>query len=540
MRKYVWVCAALALAVLVTACGGGGKGPSSDTASTGGAGSSKTYRELRLGMGTWAGGLDWIKVPWGPPQLLEALVAPNLVEAEPNGTVRKSGYMASNRQLNPTTYVYKLKPGIKFSDGTPVTASDVVFSLKRNVVGKEAWMKSYWEDVASIDSRGPSTVVVKLKHPDAVWQDIMSVSSPITERAQAEKVGEAALGTPGHLEIGAGPWKFDSFTPESQVRLSRNPYWTGPTQPATEIVVNVFKEESTMALAMRSGGIDGAFLYSSRKLFANIPGTRQLEAPGGNLAMLQMNTTVAPFDDVHVRRAIAYATDTKGIVNALYHGTSGAAEDVTIAPNSLFAGLGSASEVNAALGTVPKYDFSLASAKQELARSQYPHGFSTKVQALTNEPSMVAVAQIVASDLAKIGIKAEVQEIPPDENASMYGKKLDIWANEYGSTYPDPESLMSDLLPPSQINLHAFGLNDANYRNAEVDKLQAQELETLQPSKRLQLIGKLLGIVATEVPYVPLYTHAMFAALSTKYVFPNFSNWITSTPSWVLDIKLAS
>jgi peptide/nickel transport system substrate-binding protein len=535
MRKCLCAGAMLALMVVLGGCGSS-KGQASNATSDA-SGSSKPYAELRWGSAAWPGPLNTTNNTWAYPASIESLVVQNLVEFESSGNAKPGPLTSSIEHPNPTTYVYNLKQDAKFSDGKPVTVGDVLFSLNRNIHGKEAVWTGVWNDVSSVSARGSHAVVIKLERPDAVWADVMGFTSQVIEKAQAERVGEKALGTPGNMPIGSGPWKFDSYQPEASVHLSRNPYWTGAPQPAEKITITIFKSEATMALALRSGAIDGAFSLLSPKTFANIPGIRHLTASGSFLAMFQINTTRAPFNDVHVRRAIAYATDTKGMINALYPGT--AVEDPTISPTSLFSGLGTASQVNEALNTLPKYNFDLAAAKRELAQSAYPHGFTTKVQALSGEPGMVAAAQILVSDLAKIGVKASVQELANDAEGEIYNNKMTILANEYYSVYPDPEGLISSLLPPSEIRPPGAGLNDANYRNSEVDKLLPEELEAVNPTRRLQLITKLLKAEGSDVPYVPLFTHDMLGALSEKYVFPKFSNWTVLFTPWALNVKSA-
>ncbi|HEV7941635.1 MAG TPA: ABC transporter substrate-binding protein [Solirubrobacteraceae bacterium] len=534
MRKLIWTCSAVVLVVGVAACGGGGK--VTNSASGEGAGSTKQYAELRWGTESFPGPLNIDNNLWGQAFQLSALAIQSLVEFEPNGHVEPS-LASSIEHPNQTTYVYHLRSGVKFSDGKPLTVEDVLFSLQRNITGKESQTKTFWADVASISGRGNSTVVIKLKRPSPFWESILAFSGQIIEKAQAEEVGEKALGTAGHLPIGTGPWKFDSYKPEVSVQLSRNPYWTGPKQPANKITISLFKEESAIALALRSGAIDGTFQILSLKPFANIPGTRLITAPGANEIYAGMNTTTPPFNDVHVRRAIAYATDVKGMVNNLFPGAGN--EDVTMAPPSVLASLGSESEVNDMVSALPHYEFNLAAAKRELEKSAYPHGFATKVQAVAGEESPIIAAQILSHDLGKIGIKASVDEVPLDAYSGLYGNKVTIWPNEFLAEYPDPEALMSCLLPPSQIGTASAGCNIANYNSPKVNKLETQESETTDQSKRLQLMKELLQTVGTEMPYRPLYTHDAFVQLSNKYVFPGFSNWTLYSRPWALDVKLA-
>jgi peptide/nickel transport system substrate-binding protein len=536
MRKYLCASVALVLALAIAGCGGS-KGKAGETASHRDAGSSKSYAELRWGMPTFPGTIDFYKTPYGQTFAAESLAVQGLMEFEPDGKV-KPGLASSVEQPDPTTYIYHLK-SVKFSDGAPMVASDVVFSLDRNIDGKEAWTKSYWTDVVSISAPNDSTVVVKLKRPSAIFQDIVAFSSPVMEKASAERMGEQALGTPGHMPIGTGPWKLDSYKPEANVQLSRNPYWVGPRPPAEKVSLEFFKTEAALALALRSGAIDGASEYVSPKTFANIAGTRKLTAPGGTVMLMVANTMRPPFNDVHVRRAIAYATDVKGMIGVLYpHGE--AAVDPTIMPASLFSNLGSQSEVSQTLATLQKYEFDLSMAKQELAKSAYPHGFTTPIEVAQVNESGIAAAQILAADLAKIGVKANVKELTAGQEVAWLTGKVTLAVVNTGTVYDDPEGIMSTRIAPGQIYPPGGGQNIANYRNPEVDKLLAESVETLNRQRRLQMVGKLLGIMNSEAPYWPLYSPATLSTLSEKYVFSGFSYWSMYFSPWALNVKLAS
>lgn len=519
------------LAVVLAGCGGGGTG-STKVASSSEEGSSKSYAALHWGESPFPGALDWQKTLWAQVAQIESLVTQDLVEYEPNGTL-KPGLASSIENPTPTTYVYHIRTGVKFSDGKPLTVADVVYSLEQNFVGKESEMKSFWSNVASVSAQGGSAVVVKLKQPDAIWPDIIAFSSQIYEKAAAEKVGEKSLGTPAGPLVGTGPWKIDSFTPQTSVQLSRNRYWTGPTPPAEKVTITFFKSEGPMALALRSGEIDGASWYNAPKLFLNLPGSRTLSPkPRVVTTYLGMNVNQPPFNDVHVRRAIAYAADTEGMIKALFP-AGVASTDKTVVPADLFSGFPS-TQVNEMLDGLPQYGFDLAAAKRELAKSAYPHGFSTEVQALSTESVLVETAEIVASDLAKIGIKATVHEVQPSEVPSLEGDKVKLEVAERGAIYPDPEAAMSVILPPSDLEL-----NYAGWKNTEADKLIEEQSKILDPTRRLQMLGKLLRIVNTEVPYVALYSNGEFASLSNKYVFPRFSEFVNLFTPWALNVKLA-
>lgn len=537
MRKHVRASVGLLLALIIAGCGAGKGG--TDNAAGGGAGSSKSYPELRWGLeGGFPVAIDCVKICYGQSSTIESLVAQGLMEFEPDGKVKR-GLAESVEQPNPTTYVYHLKSA-KFSDGKPLTAADVVFSLERARSGKESVVKSEWADVASISASNGATVVIKLKRPSATFQDLVAADGHVIERRAAEESTEKALGTPGHMLIGTGPWKFDSYKSEVGLQLSRNPFWTGLRQPADKIGIHIFQSEASMALALRSGAIDGVDEYVSPKPFADIPGARRFSAPGEQTVLAFTNTKHAPFNDVHVRRALMYATDYKGMVAALYP-PGGASVDSSIVPDSLLANLGSKAEVDRMIAALPKYEFNLAKAKQELAKSVDPHGFSTTIEVTQGWETGVAASQILSSDLAKIGIDAPVHETSAAEETKwLTGKGTGISLTDAGVYYPDPLNLIEQRLGPNQIYPLGAGVNVANYRNPDFDKLLSEAGETLNKHRRLRMIGGLLRIAAIEVPDWPLYSPGLFATLSDNYVLPGFSYWTQLFGPWALNVKLAS
>jgi peptide/nickel transport system substrate-binding protein len=526
--------AALVLAVSVAACGSN-KGAS--TASHSEEGSSKPYPELRWGTYAFGSKLELRKELGEATAMIEGEAVQGLEAVEPDGKL-KPALASSIEQPNSTTYVYHLKPGVKFSDGKPLTIADVLYSLKLDL-GNESAVKGFWEDVSSVSPQGSSAVVIKLKRPNTLWPEYLSLSDQIVEKEAAEqRGGEKTLGTNTNLPVGTGPWKFDSFTPEVGVKLSRNPYWAGTRQGPERLDYIVFKTEASEGLALRSGAIDGASGYSSPKQFLNIPGARELTAPGVALTFLEMNTSTKPFDNVHVRRAIGYAVNVQGMLKALFP-PGYASEQTTFAARSLFAHLGSAAEVNAMLASLPKYAFDLAAAKRELAKSPYPRGFSTTLQVGTGEPEQLGAAEIVISDLTKIGIMVKIHEFSASEYPDLFTGKFEIWLQNYQNIYPDPEAMFSLLLSPSQINPPGSGLNGSRYRNDEVSKLLLTQREALDPKQRLQEIGKLLKIAGEDEPYAVLFTPDDALALSDKYVFPSFSPWISLYGPIGMGVKLA-
>lgn len=529
MKKFLLVGAMLALTLALAACGGGSSSGGSSTSS--GTASAEPFPELR-----WASTpvrrADVVTSFDGATQALVAPVAEGLMSFDAEGKV-VPGVADSVDQTNPTTYVYHLKPGLKFSDGKPVTIEDVVYSLERNR-GEDSQSAVNFENVASIKAQGEDSVVVKLKHADVTWINVPAYSGQIIEKAAAVKGGEDKLGTPSNLPIGSGPYKFASFSPDQGATLEVNPYWKGEKPAAQKVTVTFLKDDSALALAMRSGEVDGSFV-GTKGLF-EFPGVQLLSTAGAGQTTISLNTIQPPFDDIHVRKAIAYATDREGMVQAVIDGAGEVSE--TLTPYSLYGNIAPVDQVKEAFSTLPKYDFDLAAAKREMAKSKYPDGFTTTYQ---SEPGSVKIGQILAPDLAQIGIKLKIEQLTESGYLEkLYGPrdKIALMVDGFASTYPDPSSLMNAWLAPEQAKVN--GLNSANWKNAEVGRLLEAQSKTSDGNKRLEMITQIFQLMKEDVAYIPLYTQEQFMAVSDDFVYEDFSFWTSHYAAWPLLVKKAS
>jgi peptide/nickel transport system substrate-binding protein len=162
-------------------------------------------------------------------------------------------------QTNPVTYVYHLRPGVKFWDGNPMTSADVVYSLdyERNPKAPNG-SAVFFTNVKSIAAEGPYTVVVTLDHPDAGWKYTLSYEGAVFEKKFAQ-AHQGTLGNPGVLIEATGPWQLTSYDPTRGMELAANPHWWGGKVPVQHISVRFYSSETSEALAMRAGEIDVAF-----------------------------------------------------------------------------------------------------------------------------------------------------------------------------------------------------------------------------------------------------------------------------------------
>jgi peptide/nickel transport system substrate-binding protein len=450
-----------------------------------------------------------------------------------HGGVLKPWLARSVTQPNLTTYVYHLRPGVKFWDGTELTSADVVNTWNYLRAPKASTAYTY-AAVKSIKAPDPSTVVVVLKHPDPDWAwDTTNDQTAVFEKA-FQHAHKTTYGQPGTLVMGTGPWIPTSLDPTTGIDYKANPHWWGGPVAIQELQFKFFSDENSEALAFRSGAIDVTFRVDNPAAFVAAANTKlRLNTPSLAELTFGMNVNAAPWNDIHVRRAVAYAVNRAGLVHA--DGGYASPLETIILPQQLRV-IASASQVQSLLGSLPQYPYSLARAKQELAQSKYPNGFTFELDAppYANIPT---IDQALAGELAKIGITAKVVNVSFAKwDNEITGPKAKKPASTGGFFFfPDPSD--ANVMLGSQFNEAGQCCNVANYTSPTMDALLLAGTSTTSAAKRFAVYKKILKQVATDLPYVTLFTPAYPMALSDKFTWPGFDVFSVFSPSWPLQIR---
>jgi peptide/nickel transport system substrate-binding protein len=438
---------------------------------------------------------------------------------------------SSVTQPNATTYVYHLRRGVKFWNGDPMTSADVVNAL--DYYRKPgSYVSTEIAPVKSVVAAGPYTVVVTLKNSYAPWSAETTGQFPVFEKKFQDE-HSATMGRPGVLIMGTGPWEIDSFDPTTGLELSANPHWWGGTVPVKHISVKLFASETSEALAFRGGEIDVADDVLNPKAFKSTSGGSIVSTPAFAEGYFGMNVHQAPWNDIHVRRAVAYALDRPDIIAAL---GNNAQPVTTLIPPAELDRLGPTSQVSALINALPSYPYNLAKAKQELAESAYPHGFTATTQTITFA-SYTPVNEAVAGDLAKIGINLKLKTIGFTQYLAFASGNKSAIGGLYATmnvTNPDPDSFPSALL--GSVNIADGGYDWANYDPPLIDTLIKAGETTQGSAQRLTIYGQMLKTLATDVPYVPLYVEDYNVALSSQFTWPDY-NVYTQDGAFELNIK---
>ncbi len=446
----------------------------------------------------------------------------------------KPALAESWQQVDARTYVFTLRDGVTFHDGSPLTADDVVYTITWHLDPDNAsQLAAFFASVDSVEATGEREVTIRLKQPDAQFlQSLAHMSGFIMKKDQLAANPET-FGTPDVLPVGTGPYRLVEFVPDERIVLERYEDYWGEKGVVRRIVIRPIPDPQTRLLAMQNGDIDGTFdvPISEVDQWERLENARVVTAPSLGVYLLTLDQKTPPFDDIHVRRAIAYSIDREGLVQAVLKGKGEPA--VAINPPGMWAGLMSEDEVRSFYDTLDPYAFDLEKARQELAQSSVPNGFQATLRVPNNDPLWVAVALNLAENLKQIGVTLDVRQVDPGEWLDVYfaHEDLGIQAMSYFPDFADPVNYPYLFLYSG--NAVRDGLNASNYRNPEVDRAIETALRSSDPAERATALQEALRISQEDVAVVPVFWPDSAMAISTDLRLDGYNAFWYNIP-WAI------
>ncbi len=321
----------------------------------------------------------------------------HLVELDPKGAVipvLATSYKVSSDGLQ---YTFTIRQGVSFSNGDPMTAADVVYSLNRAVNPKSGYpYQSLVADVSSVTSPDPSTVVVTLTHPDNQFLYNLAAYS------NGMVLDPAAVASIATNPVGTGPYMYQSQISNYDVVLVANPKYWGPKPGMSTVTFRYFSSPTTMDSALQSGQIqviDNLDNSQDVSQFKNNSSFKVIHGPTEGKIDLTLNNTAGPLKKLKVRQAVTYALDKNAILK-----TAGAGYGTVIGSDQVPGDPWYTPSVNNAYRYNPK------KARELLAQAGYRHGFS---MTLTLPPYGYATTAgpLIQAELAAVGIKVTIKNI---------------------------------------------------------------------------------------------------------------------------------
>ena len=512
-----------ALAALVGACSSGSSGSSGTGEDPTANASSQEIDLLSVGFPSSMTNLYQGKEAGIVNYYVASLVSEGLVAPDGVGVLQPA-LAESWEQTSPTTYVYRVRDDAQFSDGKPLTVDDVVYSIgiasDQKISPNTAY---YWANTKSVKATGDNEVTIELKSPDVAfeWGPTAANALWITTKEFVE-ANDGEIGTSKSLLYGTGPYKVVEFEPDSHIELERVDTWWGGAVPVKTVHIDFIPQEATRQLAKQSGDIDMAINISLNQAQAwdDIEDTSVYFAPNRSYVGIDFYVSAEPFDDIHVRKAIAHACNREAYVSQLLDGHGEVATALTT-PEQIEGVFGpeGAREALAVVYDIP-YDMDAAAA--ELAQSKVPDGFSVKVGISNSAPQVGQAFQVLKEAVAPLGIVIEIEEMPVEQWYGTIGEK------EWGLAYMDYTSTTGDPAEMSTWFLGPYG--PAGYTNKEVTKLMGQVAEETDPKKRIELLIEAQRIALEDIPYIPLWWGVAATAITDDYAIEDFGSYTFVSP----------
>ncbi|AFM18040.1 ABC-type dipeptide transport system, periplasmic component [Mycolicibacterium chubuense NBB4] len=416
-----------------------------------------------------------------------------LVEPDENLEMRPA--LATSWEVSPDqlSWTFHLRDGVTFHDGTPFTADDVVFSYRR-IIDEKLANSDKFSAVTAVEAPDPSTVVIRVSRPTPnMLTNIGGFKGmAIVSRRNVES-GQIAT-----HPIGTGPFSFRGQKSGDSITLAANPdYWGGP--PAVSGVTFRFISEPSVALsALQAGEIDWTDSVPPQRVsqLSNDDSLHLAVTPSNDYWYLALNEARAPWNDVRVRQAIAYAIDRAAIVQATSYGTAAINQLAIPKGNPWYTrydkyrpdgenGLDKARDLLRQAGAAPK---------------------SLDMLVTTEYPETVTAAQIIADNLAPLGITVNIRTVDfatwlDEQNSGHFDMLMMGWLGNI-----DPDDFY-------YAQHHTGGSSNAQkFSDPQVDRLlDAGRVET-DRAARAHDYAEAATRIADEVSYIFLYNPSVIQA----------------------------
>ncbi|MET7466026.1 ABC transporter substrate-binding protein [Nonomuraea sp. NPDC005501] len=455
MRRIgIWM--ALGGLLLGTAACGGGSG--------GGSGGTAAKRTLAVGFTAEPANLDFTSTEGAAiPQALLVNVYEGLVKLDQDGRIQP--LLAEKTEVSPDrkTYTFTLRKNVTFTSGAPFTADDVVFSLGRVRTDWKLKIKSQLDVIDKVDKKDDTTAVVTLKRPSNGF--LYALATRLG--AMFSRTGVADL---ANKPVGTGPYQLGSWKRGDSIRLDANPKYWGTKPAMSAVTLKYFKDATAMNNALLTGGIDvisSVQAPESLQQFADPNRFVTVEGTTNGEVVLSMNNGRPPFDDKKVRQAVRYAIDHKALLDTAWAGRGKLIGSMVPPTDPWYE------------DRAGDYPYDAAKAKELLGGKTY-----TVKMRIPNLPYAVASAQVVKSQLAQVGITADIEPL------EFPARWLDVVFKQ-----GDYDLSIINHVEPRDMGIFADKSYYFRYDNPEFGKLlaSADEGSEQQQTDDLKQAAKLLS-----------------------------------------------
>ena len=440
----------------------------------------------------------------GSQNFVGNLVCESLLSTTPEGAL-EPGLATDVSYADETTVVVTLREGVTFSDGSPLTADDVVYSIERTRTNPASQLAPDLVTVESVVATDADTVTLTLNEPNTLMRGILSTGAgAIVSQAAAE--GNANFGMPGDTSLMCtGPYTLTAWNPGSDIVVQANPNWWNKgegKQLTQQITFSFITDPAAAAAGYESGQLDGGFLIppsSIKTLQESTVGTLGFGEGTSFGAWVPIVNTDRAMSNPKLREALAMSLDYASLVK---NDTAGAG-----IPAKSIATPGSwgyeQATFQAAWDALRNPVTDLEAAKKLVAESGVSNP-ELVIAAWSELPDSVNSALALQQAANSIGFNATINKIGFDRAADLFSatkkEDIDIFQTSYLSTLNDPLAVLS------QVGL-VGGLADwGGYNNPEVNDLIKSALAAIDEAERAKIIVDIQKLMVADYAWIPTTT----------------------------------
>ena len=465
-----------------------------------------------------------------------------LLTLDENGQLKEGQAESWETSEDGLTWTFHLRDGLKWSDGTDLTAEDFVYSWQRvcdpNVAAPYAetvlgMVKGYDEavagDITKLDVQAPDekTVVVNLAHPCSYFGELAAFATlnPV-QQATVEANGDA-WATSADTYISNGPFMMTEWVPGSHITFSKNPnYWNAEAIKLDKLEFELIEDSNAAYSAYTSGEVDMIKDVPTEEI-PSLQGTEEFHVdPIIGTYYVSLNLQKEYFQDARVRKALSLAIDRNYVANTLMQGTYSPASAI-VGPGWLDTD-GSSFAENANGGTPyidnDNFDANLEEAKKLLEEAGYPNGEGfPQIEYTTNDAGYhKVVAEYLQQAWAAIGIDLKVNIVEWASFTPMRRNgEFDVARNGWVGDYTDPSNIL-------ELFCTTNGNNDGKYTNADFDAAIEDSRVTTDATTRSADLHKAEDALMNDAGCIPIAYYNDFWLQSSKIT----GSWHSANGFW--------
>ena len=450
-----------------------------------------------------------------------SMIFQGLVRFSPSGEILADAALSWESQEDGGTYVFRIDPNARFSNGRPVVSSDVVWSFERvlapesrsprqwvldRISGAKEFSQGHATTIAGLEAPDDSTIVIELAEPFRPFIQLLAMPAACIVPSEAVGDDDAFAARP----VGSGRWMLTDWERGDFLLLEPNLYYPDEAPPLAKIRFRIMPETFTRIAEFESGALDVLKIpLAELPRFLEDPaaGERIQSQPELRVLYIGLNTTRGPLQNAQVRKALNMAVDVDQLIDVLTEGRA----------------IRAAGAIPPSLGGFEErdpYPYNPPRAREMIAEAGYADGFGIEIWQ-RGSPEGNRLVEAVQGYLRQIGVEVRIvkREWSAFKEAVSQGR-VDAFFLDWYADYPDAENFLFPLFHSSNVG---GGGNRAFFRDDEVDELieRAQRVQDVSEGERLYAL--IDGLVYDAAPWIYLYFPTTFVVVSPQvhgYVFP--------------------